>query len=190
MSNLFFRAGLFVLVGYFVSVFPSAADQATLTCATNLAAQYGNYTYGTGSNRIDCVHFVLKVAECRLGGKLSPDVRKAVLIAHGWSDGVTDQIAAVGTNAQLAGIQYALTSVTNLGTVIQPTAAKAGDFVQYWRQSGNHWQGHSAVITAVRNGRFATILGAHASMNRVAELDKPLDLLGTNRLVYVVRIGD
>ena len=42
-------------------LFTTVADEAILACAKNLAKEYKNYTYGTGPNKIDCVHFVLNV---------------------------------------------------------------------------------------------------------------------------------
>ena len=166
------------------------ADEATLTCAKDLAREYKNYTYGSGSNKIDCVHFVLNVVECRLKQSLPPDARKAILIAYGWSDSETEEKAKAGTDPKLAGVQYALTQILAKGKKIEPSQAKAGDLVQYWMPRANgKWFGHSAVITKVE-GNLATLLGAHESANAVTELSRPLNLQGTNRHIFVVRIEE
>src|ERR1022692_815012 len=157
------------------------SDQATLRCAQDLARQYKDYTYGSGSNKIDCVHFVLNVVECRLGESLPVNARKAGLISYGWSAEETETKAKAGSDPKLGGVQYALTTVLRKGKMIKPADAMPGDLVQYWMPKQNgEWFGHAAVISKVE-GTMATILGAHESANAVTELKTPLNLVGTNR---------
>lgn len=174
------------------SAYPSMgkADEVTLRYAHDLAKEYKHYTYGTGPNKIDCVHFVLNVIERQLGEPISVEARKATLIAYGWSAEETQQKAKDGTDPRLGGVQYALTTIVGKGKTIKPSDAKPGHLIQYWMPTHDgKWFGHAAVITKVQ-GMKATILGTHESLNSVAELDTPLNLAGTNRHLFIVRIGN
>lgn len=177
-------------LGLFLGMVPLKAkpDQATLDCAKQLAQQDKDFTYGTGPNQIDCVHFVLAVVNCRLGAPVSADAEKAILIAYGWTPAETEAKAEDGTDPHLEGVQYALTQILNQGTVIDPTNAEPGDLIQYWmKKSDGTWFGHSGIIASVQ-GIHAQILSASESHNSIAET--PLNLTGSNRHLYVVRIGE
>lgn len=176
-------------LGLFLGMVPLTAkpDQATLDCAKQLAQQDKDFTYGTGPNQIDCVHFVLAVVNCRLGAPVSAEAKKAILITYGWKEEETEKKAEDGTDPHLGGVQYALTQILNQGTVIDPTQAKPGDLIQYWiKKSDGTWFGHSGVIASVEGIR-AKILSASESHHSIAET--PLNLTGPDRHLYIVRIG-
>jgi hypothetical protein len=185
-----FRCRLLYAALFVFAQYETRADQATLKCAEELAQTYKDYTYGTGNKQKDCVHFVLDVVNCRLKTPVSKEVQNAILIAYGWTDQQAEQKGQEGTDPRIAGVQYALTEISNAGKKIDPKDARPGDIVQYWMpDSDGKWFGHAAVITKVE-GKLATLLGAHKSANAVTLLGKPLNLAGADRHIFVVRIGD
>lgn len=162
-----------------------------LETAQSLAQlRFSGWTYGSDASKkqIDCVQFVLAVAEEEKRMTFGAEIRKAILISHGWSASETQTIAAAGQDPRLAGIQHGLATIGKVGDIVQPADAAVGDFIQYWmKQADGNWFGHSGVISALSNGR-ATIFGAHLSQGKIAESTYQLNLTGPDRLIYLLRL--
>lgn len=165
-------------------VFGGALETARLLADT----KFKDFTYGSNAakKQVDCVQFILAVVEEELKMTLPPAPRNAILINHGWTAGETQLKAAVGTDPLLAGVQHALVTM-NRGKAVPPAGAQKGDLIQYWmKKADGTWFGHSGVVISVSNGK-AALFSASLSAGKIDE--KPtIDLNGTNRLIYIVRI--
>ncbi len=106
-------------------------------------------------------------------------------------------------HVKLTGIQYALTSVSDLGSsVSELSEVRKGDFVQYWEWSSsrNKWVGHAAIVDEITiftldDGTVeyrATLFGSHESTNGIATtnfgVEGGLNLGKPTRKVFVVRL--
>jgi hypothetical protein len=167
----------------------SQAD--TLDTARKLeVSRYKNWTYGSNAAKreVDCVQFILAVVEEELRATLKDEIRKAILIDHGWSPIETQVYAAKGTDPRLGGVRYALCQLSKYGKEVAAAEAQQGDVVQYWmKKSDGTWFGHAGVISSIKDGR-AKLYGAHSSQNRIVDSPFSLDLNGPDRRVYLVRL--
>jgi hypothetical protein len=170
-----------------------AAD-STLDIANSLVENdYAGWTYGSNAadKKVDCVQFVLKVVETKLGQSLDSNIRQAILLSYGWTSDQTQVFAAAGTDPRLGGVVYAMTSLSHFGTVVQPSDSAPGDIIQYWMKTASgKWFGHSGVISRVHDGSVH-IVGAHASPppnGTIGESSFALNLSGADRLIYIVRL--
>jgi hypothetical protein len=181
----------FLAILLMVMSFISTANADPLATGKTLAeTRFKDWTYGSkaASKQIDCVQFVLAVIEEELQTTLKDDVRKAILINYSWSDTEIQLYAAAGTDKRLAGVQYGLADLANNGTKIDPSEAQAGDFIQYWmKMKDGTWFGHSGIISSV-SGAMVGIYGAHFTEHKIADSTFKLDLLGTDRHIYIVRL--
>jgi len=154
------------------------------------ATEFQGYGHGSsGKKSIDCVQFIAAVAEAQTKNTFDDETRNGILINHGWShEESTTKIPESGTDPKLAGIQYALTTLTPLGRKIPPNEAKAGDYIQYWMKRKNgKWFGHAGIIETI-DEEGAKIFGSHKSSNGIATSNFKLNLLGEDRLIYILRI--
>jgi len=169
-----------------------AAD--VLETAKQIAnTRFENWTYGSDASRrqIDCVQFVLAVAEEELLQTLNATTRTQILISNLTEDERRELPQLIESESdKVKGIQHALVSMGR-GRVVEPKDARAGDFVQYWmKQSDGTWFGHAGIIETVEKvseSYEATIFGAHKSTNRIATSDFKLRLTGPGRRVFIVR---
>lgn len=186
------------LAGFFLTVASSVcAGDHVLTTAQMLAREkYAGWTYGSSAakRQVDCVQFVLSVAEACAQERFDPRTRKQILISH-LSDSEQQTLAGLieAENEKVKGVQHALISIGR-GTAIRPEDAEPGDLIQYWiKKTNGTWVGHAGVLAEVERTPEccqATILGAHASTNGIAMSDFTLRLSGDDRKVFLVRMND
>jgi len=154
------------------------------------SGRFKGWTYGSKASekQIDCVQYVLAVVEEELKQTLVSSLRKAILIDHGWTASETQEHAETGTDKRLAGVQYALTELSDFGSKVEASQAQPGDIIQYWMKKGDGtWFGHSGIVVKVE-GDYATLINASAAANRITETSDPINLKGSNRLIYIVRL--
>jgi hypothetical protein len=140
---------------------------------------YAGFTYGTPEKITDkvtdCTAFVLAVVLelAKAQDKVLSDTDRRLVTIGGVSLADAQILVAKedtsksNPSSRIRGVQCALVTL-KLGIEIEPAAAKAGDFVQYWYQetqegtTKSEWHGHAGIIEKVDKGK-ATIYGCHKS---------------------------
>lgn len=194
MLRIFAQVLTITLLG---SISAEAADP--LSAARQLAAgRYAGWTYGSdaSSSQIDCVQFVLAVAEECLQASLAEVPRTRILIADLTEEERQHEhleALILANDSHIRGVQSALVDA-NLGEEIPTDEAQSGDLIQYWMKTSNGiWFGHAGVIESVDRSAAvptAKIFGAHKSQNGIATSSFDLKLIAESetRRVYVVRM--
>ena len=160
-----------------------------LTALNLSSSKYKNWSYGSKASKmeIDCVQFVLAVLEEEIQASLNAELRKIILISHGWTPDQTQILADVGKDKRLRGVAYALEDVMKIGKKIEKSEVKAGDFIQYWRKNSktNLWFGHAAIISEV-DGSKVKLYGSHRSKKGIDEIQIDLAKSG---YYYITRLN-
>lgn len=169
---------------------PSHAEHPLLVSLRLEESRFKDWTYGYKVDRrqINCVQFVAEVARELLQRELTPDELNAIYIKLPRKERNLERLIRKN-DPRMRGIQSALTSMGK-GTIIQPTDAAPGDFVQYWTKRGGRWRGHSAVIAQVenRNGQLCSVVfGSHQSLGGVGLSNFEVGLNDPDVIVYLVR---
>ncbi|NCF90964.1 MAG: hypothetical protein GWQ05_08390 [Verrucomicrobiaceae bacterium] len=177
-----------------IAVLAPAALQATpLETAKALAADtFKGWTYGNAARKktIDCVQFMEVVIAKEVGRPLTAVERQTIAIHHGWSAEEVQAKAADGKDPKVSGLAHALVDLMQVATRVEPSEARVGDFVQYWKQNEEgSWFGHSSLLSSVSDGK-ARLYGSHKSTNGIADSNFELKLTGDDRHVFLVRLQE
>lgn len=141
--------------------------------------------------KIDCTQFVARVVAKEIGRPLTPSELDAINILA-FTEDTVQPVLDQGTDPRVDGVVYALVTLIQKASQIEPRHARPGDFVQYWMKGRDErWWGHCGVIASVTASGYAKLYGAHASPTPDGLLGistQAINLRGQNRRVAVARI--
>lgn len=173
-------------------VVPSWAGAATsLETARQVAAsKFPDWTYGAdpAKRQVDCVQFMSAVIEKMLDRPLTKHERNVIHINHGWTAREAQEKVATGSDPKVSGLVYALVELMQVATRVEPADARAGDFVQYWKQDGDgRWSGDASLISEVEAGK-ALLYGSHQTTDGIAVSNFHLVFTGADQHVFLARL--